>query len=133
MFAKSPLIIAALAVAFTVQGAPSAQAGIYEELQRSVREYQNHEAPAPALTKRQIITPNGTFAVKGKQERKQVRMAAWNLSLQGDRLNTRQRLGHPTYRFYELRGDVRTEIWTYPHLDRIYVFRGDNLIETRLD
>ena len=134
MFAKSHLILAAIAAAMiALLAAPRSQAGIYEELQRSVREYKAHDAPAPRLAKRQITTTNGTFAIKGARERKQVRLAAWNLSLQGDRLRIREEMGYPTYRLYELRSDVRTELWTYPHLDRVYVFRGDTLIETRLD
>ena len=134
MFAKSHLIIAAVAVGtIALLDAPRAQAGIYEELQRSVREYKTHEAPAPRLSKRQITTSNGTYAIKGARERKQVRLAAWNLSLKGDQLRIREEMGYPTYRVYELRSDERTELWTYPHLDRVYVFRGDTLIETRLD
>ena len=134
MFAKSHLIIAAIAAGtFALQAAPSAQAGVYEELQRSVREYKTHEAPAPTLSKHQITTSKGTFAIKGARERKQVRLAAWNLSLKGDRLRIREEMGYPTYRVYELRSDERTELWTYPHLDRVYVFQGDTLIETRLD
>jgi hypothetical protein len=53
--------------------------------------------------------------------------------LQGDRLRIHQKMGHPTYRYYELQMGVRTELWTYPEADRIFVFEGDRLIDTRLD
>jgi hypothetical protein len=131
--AKSHLSIAALAVAAFVAFGTTADAGIYEELQRSIRESETPEAEAPTLTRTQIVTSNGTFAVKGQRERKQVRMAAWYLSLNGDRLRIRQEMGHPTYRMLTLRSDVRTEVWTYPEHNRAYVFDGDTLIEQRLD
>lgn len=131
MFAKSHLILAALAAAtLALVGAPCAQAGIYEELQRSVREYRTDDATAPQLGKRLISTSSGTYAVKGQRQRKQVRLAAWDLSLQGDRLRIRQEKGYPTSRLYELRTNVLTEIWTYSHEDRVYIFRGDTLLET---
>ena len=114
-------------------GAPRAHASLYEELKQSIRDHQSGVLEKVAFTKKQIQTTRGPIAVKGKKERKQVRKANWYLSLQGDRLRIRHEMGHPTYRIYELSMGVRTELWTYPEQNRMYVFQGDKLIETRID
>ena len=77
--------------------------------------------------------PAGAVSVRSKRERRLDRMTRWHELLQGDRRRIHDEMGHPTYRGYELEMGVRTELWTYPEADRIYVFEGDRLVDTRLD
>lgn len=77
--------------------------------------------------------PAGAVSVRSKRQRRLERMARWHELLQGDRRRIHDEMGHPTYRIYELEMGVRAELWTYPEADRIYVFEGDRLVDTRLD
>lgn len=134
MRSNVPMALPVLAVAMLcLLGAPRAHASLYEELKQSIRDHQSGVLEEVTFTKKQIQTTQGLIAVKGRQERKQVRKANWYLSLQDDRRRIHQEMGHPTYRIYELHTGVRTELWTYPAHNRMYVFQGDKLIETRID
>ena len=130
-------ILAALPIlaisALCILGAPRAHAGIYEDLQKELRAQQTEMLQKSALEAQQATAPGELFAIRGQRGRKQLRRANWVALLQDDRARIHQKMGHPTYRIYELSMNVRTELWTYPEANRIYVFRGDQLIETRLD
>jgi hypothetical protein len=130
-------ILAALPIlaisALCILGAPRAHAGIYEDLQNELRAQQAELLQNSALQAQQMAAPEELFALRGKRGRKQLRRANWVALLQDDRARIHQEMGHPTYRIYELNMDVRTELWTYPEANRVYVFQGDRLIETQID
>jgi len=133
----TPSILAALPIvavlALCILGAPQAHAGIYEDLQNELRAQQADLLERSAIPAAQISSSETLFAIRGQRGRKQLRRANWIALLQGDRARIHQERGHPTYRLYELSMDVRTELWTYPEANRVYVFRGDKLIEIRTD
>jgi hypothetical protein len=70
--------------------------------------------------------------VHGEKARRQVRMAYWYLLLDGDRRAVYDEEGFPYNRvFVNWSGEV-TEEWTYPQRHITYVFKGDDLINTRI-
>ena len=81
---------------------------------------------------RAVVTENGWTKLRGADERNQVRHRMWQAMLEGDRLAVYTTQGHPTYRYFELIGQERRELWSYPEEHTQFVFVGDALVERRL-
>ena len=88
-------------------------------------------AVSPQLSRRLVqVSPGVYVAVKGKHERRHVRVARWIEGLSGDRRATYASAGFPVYRYRELAENHLFEYWTYPDRRLTYVFEGDRLVGT---
>lgn len=85
----------------------------------------------PRFSRRLVeVSPGVYVAVKGKHERRHVRVARWIESLQGDPRTVYAREGMPVYRYRELADSHLLEYWTYPERSLTYVFEGNRLLGT---
>jgi hypothetical protein len=71
---------------------------------------------------------DGATTLKGKHARRAARVGQWIEQLKQDRRRIYDQYGYPTYRFYELEFDARTEHWFYLAENREFVFAGDRLV-----
>jgi len=125
-------------VAMLVIGAFDAEASLLKEMRQIIDLEKSGRATRVELTKHRVdvtVRERGNeeryvTTVRGPKERKQVRYANWQLLLAGDRADTFERIGAPTYRTRENYAGVLTERWTYATLHVTYVFQGDRLVET---
>jgi hypothetical protein len=131
------LIPAALALLATLIlcGATTspARAGenIWPQLQKIIAILEQDPEATAVLNKR-FAELTVYVPVHGKKARRQVRMAYWYLLLDGDRRAVYDEEGFPYNRvFVNWSGDV-TEEWSYPERRITYVFKGDDLIHTRI-
>ncbi len=85
----------------------------------------------PLLSRRLVeVSPDVFAAVKGKHERRHVRIARWIEGLRGAPQTVFAQEGMPVYRYRELVDSHLFEIWTYPERHLSYVFEGDRLVGT---
>lgn len=131
-FFVAALIITSLAPVVASAGSPKGPA---RTKTASVREVPLSQAGDwtvnPQLSRRLVeVSPDVFAAVKGKHERRHVRIARWIESLQGDPRTVFTREGMPVYRYRELVDSHLFEIWTYPERHLSYVFEGDRQVGT---
>ena len=131
-FFVAALIITSLAPAVASAGSPKSPA---RTKTASVREVPLSQAGTrtvnPLLSRRLVeVSPDVFAAVKGKHERRHVRIARWIEGLRGEPRTVFAREGMPVYRYRELVDSHLYEIWTYPERHLSYVFEGDRLAGT---
>jgi hypothetical protein len=126
------IILASLAPAAASAGSPKSPARTKAATVREVPLSQAGDWTVnPQISRRLVeISPDVFAAVKGKHERRHVRIARWIESLQGDPRTVFTREGMPVYRYRELVDSHLYEIWTYPERHLSYVFEGDRLTGT---
>ena len=124
-----------LAGTLPVEASPIArnpQLGILPVPDAVARRWDGDPAGVSQAWVRAVVTDRGWTKLRGADERNHIRHVMWQAMLDGDRLAVYTAQGHPTFRYFELIGEERRELWTYPDDHTQYVFVGDALIERRL-
>jgi hypothetical protein len=89
------------------------------------------QATGVGLMKHRIEVYPGVYKwVRGKQQRRQVRVARLIHLWQGDRRATYEKHGYPSSRHRETALGRTTEHWTYLATGQTFVFEGDRLLRT---
>jgi hypothetical protein len=124
-------LVVALAVILGAVFVRPADASILEQL-NEIYGLLEEDPSAEVTLSKHFVEATALIAVKGAQERKQVRHALWLLMLGGDRLEVYLAEGYPSHRHRENHAGITRELWSYPKSRTTYIFKDGNLIGTQL-